>query len=78
MAAQKCKNILLQAALKDFWLSASWKLKKSTKSLSKFHFFMIICSGKKKKKQERGFLGVTKMSPLWVFRKNEPWRSTNL
>ena len=28
MAAQKCKNILLQAALKDFWSSANPKLKK--------------------------------------------------
>ena len=28
MAAQKCKNILLQAALKDFWSSAISKLKK--------------------------------------------------
>ena len=28
MAAQKCKNILLQAALKDFWSSAIPKLKK--------------------------------------------------
>ena len=33
MAAQKCKNILLQAALKDFWSSANKKLKKL--SLSK-------------------------------------------
>ena len=30
MAAQKCKNILLQSALKDFWLSAKPKLKKIT------------------------------------------------
>ena len=29
MAAQKCKNILLQSALKDFWLSAKPKLKKN-------------------------------------------------
>ena len=28
MAVQKCKNTLLQAALKDFWLSANPKLKK--------------------------------------------------
>ena len=28
MAAQKCKNIQLQAALKDFWSSANPKLKK--------------------------------------------------
>ena len=28
MAAQKCKNILLQEALKDFWSSANLKLKK--------------------------------------------------
>ena len=28
MAVQKCKNILLQAALKDFWSSANPKLKK--------------------------------------------------
>ena len=28
MAMQKCKNILLQAALKDFWSSAKPKLKK--------------------------------------------------
>ena len=28
MAAQKCKNILFQAALKDFWSSANLKLKK--------------------------------------------------
>ena len=28
MAAQKCKNILLQTALKDFWSSANPKLKK--------------------------------------------------
>ena len=27
MAAQKCKNISLQAALKDFWSSANPKLK---------------------------------------------------
>ena len=27
VASQKCKNILLQAALKDFWLSANPKLK---------------------------------------------------
>ena len=33
MAAQKCKNIWLLAALKDFWSSANPKLKKS--SLSK-------------------------------------------
>ena len=34
MATQKCKNILLQAALKDFWSSVKPKLKKL--SLSKF------------------------------------------
>ena len=28
MAAQKCKNILFQAALKDFWSSANQKIKK--------------------------------------------------
>ena len=28
MSVQKCKIILLQAALKDFWLSANLKLKK--------------------------------------------------
>ena len=28
MAAQKCKNIFFQAALKDFWSSANPKLKK--------------------------------------------------
>ena len=33
MATQKCKNILLQAALKDFWSSANPKLKEL--SLSK-------------------------------------------
>ena len=30
MAAEKCKNILFQAALKDFWSSANPKLKKSS------------------------------------------------
>ena len=78
MAAQKCKNILLQAALKDFWLSASWKLKKSTKSLSKFHFFMIICSGKKKKSKKGGSWELLKWVHCEFSQKNEPWRSTNL
>ena len=36
VAAQKCKKILLQAALKHFWLSTNLKLNKS--NLSKFSF----------------------------------------
>ena len=31
MVAQKCKNIFLQAAVKDFWSSADPKLKKIQK-----------------------------------------------
>ena len=54
MTAQKCKKILLHAALKDFWSSANLKLKKINLSKNS-HFFRIIL----KKMQEWGFLGVT-------------------
>ena len=37
MTEQKCKNILLQAAVKDFWSSANPKLKKL--SFSKLSLF---------------------------------------
>ena len=37
IAAQKCKNILLQAALKDFLSSADPKLKKNNFSLLQDH-----------------------------------------
>ena len=40
MAVQKCKNILLQAALKDFWSSTNLKLKKL--SLSKLSLLSDI------------------------------------
>ena len=36
MAAKKCKNILLQAVLKDFWSSANPKLKSSLSKLALF------------------------------------------
>ena len=52
MAAQKCKNIQLQAALKDFWSSANPKLKKSSYEVyENSYFFRAI---PKKKKQEQG------------------------
>ena len=51
MAAQKCKNTLLQAVLKEFLSSANPKLKK--KVCQNSHFFRIIL---KKKKQEWKFL----------------------
>ena len=53
MAAQKCKNILLQAALKDFWSSANPKLKKL--SLPK----LSLLQDHIKENAEWGLLGVT-------------------
>ena len=54
MAAWKCKNMLLQVALKDFWSSADPNLKK--KICQNSHFFRIIL---KKKSKNRGFQQVT-------------------
>ena len=45
MAAQKCKNTLLQAVLKEFLSSANPKLKK--KVCQNSHFFRIILKKKK-------------------------------
>ena len=47
MAAQKCKNKLLQAVLKDFWSSANLKLKKI--SLSKLSLLYDYIYWKKSK-----------------------------
>ena len=71
-AAQKCKIILLQAALKDFWSSANLKLKKIkfVKTLTSLGLYYITI-----KMQEWGFLGVIFVYKLfkillqWVFRK---------
>ena len=56
MAAQKCKIILLQATLKDFWSSANLKLKKNkfAQTLTALGLNNIL-----KKMQEWGFVGVT-------------------
>ena len=56
MAVQKCKTILLQAALKDFWSSTNLKLKKLSfsKTLFSLRLYYILI-----KMQEWGFLGVT-------------------
>ena len=68
MAAQKCKNILLQAALKDFWSSANPKLKNDQNS----HFFRIHTE----ENARMGVLGsyfclqmIYNIAPLWIFRK---------
>ena len=53
MAAQKCKNILLQAVLKDFWPFASPKLKKN-----KFVKTLTSLGSYWKKMQKCGFMGV--------------------
>ena len=53
MDVQKCKNILLHAALKDFWSSANPKLKKL--SLLKLSFLQDHIE----EMQEWGFLGAT-------------------
>ena len=55
MAVQKCKIILFQAALKDFWSSADLKLKKLNLSKLLLPWDYILW----KKKQEWGFLGVS-------------------
>ena len=53
MAAQKCKNILLQAVLKDFWPFANPKLKKN-----KFVKTLTSLESYWKKMQKWGFMGV--------------------
>ena len=44
MAVQKCKTILLQAALKDFWSSTNLKLKKLSfsKTLFSLRLYYIL------------------------------------
>ena len=52
MAAQKCKIILLQAALKDFWFANLNKIK-LVKTLTSLGLYFILT-----KMHESGFLGV--------------------
>ena len=72
MAAQKCKIILFQAALKDFWSSANLKLK--ILSLSNSHFLWIIFYTNKCKNGGSWelllFVSDLNIVPQWVFKKN--------
>ena len=67
MAAQKCKIILLQAALKDFWFANLNKIK-LVKTLTSLGLYYILT-----KIHESGFLGVNFLCKWfkiqWVFRK---------
>ena len=80
MAGQKCKNILLQAALKDFWSSANPKLKKV-----KF-VETLTTLGSYWKNAKMGIYGSyfclqsdLKYCPTMSFQKKaELWRSANL
>ena len=73
MAAQKCKNKLLQAVLKDFWSSANLKLKKNkfVKTLTSLWLQYT------EKNPRMGILGryfclqvILNIAPQWVFRKS--------